>query len=120
MEYKYNEKHQKTIILCCIEMGQLIWFGHVKRMNMDRWPKRILNWIPSGRQKRGRPRRRWTKGTEEAMTAKICEKAGDRIEKPGDWERRNGDSHRKTSLYIYIYTLSSVEDSGKRSLIPGF
>lgn len=37
-----------------IERRQLTWFGHVKRMEDDRWPRKILEWIPPVRRKRGR------------------------------------------------------------------
>jgi hypothetical protein len=49
-------------------------------MNMDRWPKRALYWIPPGRQKLGRPRCRWTQETEEAMMARNLEE--------GKWQDR--------------------------------
>jgi hypothetical protein len=52
-----------------IEMRQFILFGHVKRVDVDRWPKRSLDWMQPGRQKRGRPRHRWTQGIVEAMMA---------------------------------------------------
>lgn len=50
-----------------IEKKQLVWFGHTKRMDETRWPKRILEWIPYERKKRGRPRRSWREGVDEAM-----------------------------------------------------
>jgi hypothetical protein len=53
-----------------IDKRKLLWFGHVKRMLMDRWAKTALDWIPPGRQERERPRRRWTQGIEGAVTAR--------------------------------------------------
>lgn len=41
------------------------WAGHVQRLDDDRWPKRIENWKPDGRRKRGRPRMKWQDEIEE-------------------------------------------------------
>lgn len=35
-----------------VEKKQLKWFGHTKRMKEERWPRRILEWIPPERKKR--------------------------------------------------------------------
>lgn len=42
-------------ILEFLERGQLRWFGHIKRMNQERYPRRFLEWIPQGRRPIGRP-----------------------------------------------------------------
>jgi hypothetical protein len=42
-----------------ITRKQLIWYGHVERMDPTRLPKIMMNWKPEGRNKRGRPRRTW-------------------------------------------------------------
>ena len=34
---------------------QLIWFGHVERMERTELPKLVVNWKHEGRIKRGRP-----------------------------------------------------------------
>jgi hypothetical protein len=41
---------------------QLIWYGHVERMDRTRLPKIMINWKLEGRKKRGRPRRTWKDG----------------------------------------------------------
>ena len=46
-------------ILEYVERGQLRWFGHVKRMNGERYPRRFLDWTPQGRRPIGRPKMRW-------------------------------------------------------------
>jgi hypothetical protein len=33
------------------------WYGHVKRMQEERLPKLIMEWIPGERRKRGRPKK---------------------------------------------------------------
>ncbi|XP_030748221.1 uncharacterized protein LOC115876551 [Sitophilus oryzae] len=45
-----------------IKINQLRWYGHVQRMEENRIPKKILNWTPKGKRKRGRPRRSWREG----------------------------------------------------------
>lgn len=35
------------------------WAGHVARMDLGRWPKRMLIWKPSNQRARGRPKSRW-------------------------------------------------------------
>ena len=46
-------------ILKIIENGQLRWFGHVKRMERNRYPRKYYEWKPEGRRGVGRPRMRW-------------------------------------------------------------
>ena len=41
---------------------QLIWYGHVERMDPTQLPKIMINWKPEGRKKRGRSRRTWKDG----------------------------------------------------------
>jgi len=40
-----------------ITWKQLIWYGHVERMDPTPLPKTMIHWKPEGRKKRGRPRR---------------------------------------------------------------
>jgi hypothetical protein len=44
----------------------LSWFGYALRMEEERWPKRLYQWKPPGKRKRGRPKKSWR---EEMMTA---------------------------------------------------
>ncbi|CAG9827936.1 unnamed protein product [Diabrotica balteata] len=50
-----------------VECKRLKWYGHVERMNDQRWPKRMLQWIPTNRRKKGRPRRSWRQEVKGAM-----------------------------------------------------
>jgi hypothetical protein len=47
-----------------IEAEQLKWYGHMKCMEEDRLPKKIYEWTPIERKKRGRPRNTWKKKTK--------------------------------------------------------
>ena len=42
-----------------IEERKLRWYGHVKRMDEERLPKRYLEWKPQGKRPVGRPRKRF-------------------------------------------------------------
>jgi hypothetical protein len=37
---------------------RLQWYGHVNRMQEERLPKLIMEWIPGERRKRGRPKKK--------------------------------------------------------------
>lgn len=60
-------------VLDRIEKSSLKWFGHVLRMPENRWPKRVFQWAPQGRRKRGRPRKSWNGTVTEAMEARNLE-----------------------------------------------
>jgi len=47
----------KPDIIDIIEQKILQWYGHVKRVQEERIPKVIMDWIPQERRKRGRPRK---------------------------------------------------------------
>lgn len=53
-----------------IEQKQLVWYGHIKRMNNNRLPKRIMDWFPNRKRKRGRPRKSWSEGIRKAMSVR--------------------------------------------------
>ena len=54
-------------ILDFVERGQLRWFGHVKRMEEQRYPRRFLEWRPQGRRPVGRPKMRWMENIERGV-----------------------------------------------------
>jgi len=57
----------KISVLGYIRYKQLNWYGHVQRMDQKRLPRRILEWCPLGRRRKGRPRNSWMQGLQTAM-----------------------------------------------------
>ena len=64
---------EKPDIIDTIERKRLQWYGHVKRMQDERLPKLIMEWIPGERRKRGRPRKTWMEGVRAAMKTRHLE-----------------------------------------------
>ena len=54
-EYIREKMNAQDTILDDINRKQLIWYGHVERMDRTRLQKIMINWKPEGRKKRGRP-----------------------------------------------------------------
>ena len=65
MKHELSELIGNADIVRFIKSGRIAWLGHVMRMGEKRIPKRVLEWKPTGRRIRGRPRKRWTEDTEE-------------------------------------------------------
>ena len=42
-------------VLDYIRYTQLNWYSHVKRVDQEMLPRRILEWFPPGRRRKGRP-----------------------------------------------------------------
>lgn len=42
-----------------IEYKQLVWYGHVQRMQDHRLQRQALEWTPSEGYKHGRPKAKW-------------------------------------------------------------
>nr|CAH7758711.1 unnamed protein product [Callosobruchus chinensis] len=61
-----NEENQ-TAVTEEIQRRRLKWYGHVNRMCESRWPKKILDWKPPFRRKRGRPPEEWDKQVKKDM-----------------------------------------------------
>jgi hypothetical protein len=57
-EYIRGKMDAQDMILDDITREQLIWYGHVERMDPTRLPKIMIHWKPEGTKKRGRPRSR--------------------------------------------------------------
>lgn len=61
---------ERETILDTIDNKRLIWYGHLLRMNENRWPKKVYQWTPPEKRKRGRPPRRWKQDIEETMNSR--------------------------------------------------
>jgi hypothetical protein len=66
-EYFRGNMEAQDMILDDITRKQLIWYGHVGRMDPTRLTKIMIHWKPEGRKQRGRPRRIWKDGIYTAM-----------------------------------------------------
>ena len=58
----------KTSITTKIVKKGMQWCGHVQRMDVSKIPRLVLNWKPEGKNKRGRPRKRWKAKLMKGMT----------------------------------------------------
>jgi hypothetical protein len=45
------------------------WYGHILRMNKDRWPSIVHNWKPSGQRPVGRSKQRWMDNIQDLKRA---------------------------------------------------
>ncbi len=70
----------QTTITRRLENKVLQWYGHVQRMQNERWPNQILNWIPERRRRRGSPVLTWKAYMQEVMDEKGLEE--------GQWKGR--------------------------------
>ena len=79
-----------------IRWNRLRWYGHLQRMDKNRWPRKIESINIPGNYPRGRPRKRWIDCTKDDLksTGLKPHQAMDR-----EWWRRNikPDRHGKTS-----------------------
>ncbi|XP_076056583.1 uncharacterized protein LOC143034426 [Oratosquilla oratoria] len=53
-----------------VERAQLRWYGHVKRMEPERYPRRYYEWRPAGKRPVGKPRMKWRTNIEGVIIEK--------------------------------------------------
>ena len=58
------------MVLDCIRYKQLNWYSHVQRIDEERLPRKILEWCPLGKRRKGRPRKSWMQGVTTGMREK--------------------------------------------------
>ena len=75
-----EKKDKQDTILDEITGKQLIWYGHVERMDPTRLPNIMINRKPEGREKRGCLRRTWKDGIYTGMS--------ERDLRMGEWNSR--------------------------------
>ena len=54
-------------LVLTIEKNQLPWYGHLRRRGPDNRAKELMDWRPTQKRPRGRPRRRWADGIENIV-----------------------------------------------------
>jgi len=87
MNYELTELIGNADIVRFIKSRRIAWLGHVMRMDDKRTPKRILHWKPIGTRTRGRPRKRWTAGTEEDLQIMGVRRWGKQCEERTQWKK---------------------------------
>jgi len=65
MNFELNDLIKNTDVVRFVKSKIIAWLGHVMRMEGKRIPKSVLEWKPTGRRNRGRPRKRWIEDVEE-------------------------------------------------------
>ena len=65
MNYELNDLIKKADIVRFVKSTRMAWLGHVMWLEGKRIPKRVLEWKPTGRRNRGRPRKRRIEDIEE-------------------------------------------------------
>jgi hypothetical protein len=65
MNHELSELTGNADIARFIKSRRIAWLGHVMWMGEKRIPKRVLEWKPTGRRSKGRPRKRWIEDIEE-------------------------------------------------------
>ena len=83
-------------IIDIIERKRLQWYGHVKRLQEERLPKLIMEWILEERRKRGRPRKMWMEGVQATMETRHLETDQWLNRKEWFWVLEDGGSCHKT------------------------
>jgi len=79
-EYIRGKMDAQDMILDDMTRKQLIWYGHVERMDLTRLPKIMIHWKPEGRKQRGLPGRTWKDGIYTDMN--------ERDLRVGEWNNR--------------------------------
>jgi hypothetical protein len=109
-EYIRGKMGAQDMILDEITRKQLIWYGHVERMDPKSLPKIMIYWEPEGRKKRGRPRRTWKEGIYPIMNERDLKMGEWNNKGNGVWQsegvvrRCKPAQHMYIYIYIYIYT----------------
>jgi len=66
---RYNDECQKELgestISKQVKLKQLQWAAHVQRMSAENPTKKIYEYAPEGRRKRGRPNLRWVDNVDQ-------------------------------------------------------
>ena len=55
-----------------VREGRMKWYGHISRINKERWPSIVHNWKPTGKRPVGRPKQRWMDNIEKDLKSAVC------------------------------------------------
>jgi hypothetical protein len=77
-----TKRHRKIVkvdgnVVEDIQKKQLVWYGHVKRMEEEHLLNQSLEWHAEGRRRRGRPRTTWKQDIVTVMAERSLQE--------GDW-----------------------------------
>ena len=90
-EPELNELIGNADIVRFIKSRRMAWLGHVMRMDGRRMPRRILEWKPTGRKIRGRPRKRWIEDIEEGIQNMEIRGWRKLIKERTEWKKNHRD-----------------------------
>jgi hypothetical protein len=105
---------EKPDIIDSLERKRLQWYGHVKRMQEERLPKLIMEWIPGERRKRERPRKTWMEGVQAAMKTRHLE-ADQWLNRKewclgsGRWRQLSQDRKDRYILYLLYFFVTNEQ-----------
>ena len=58
---------EQEIVENTVRKRRMKWYGHISRMNKERWPSIVHNWKPTGKRPVGRPKQRWMDNIEKDL-----------------------------------------------------
>ena len=80
----------------------MTWLGHVMRMEGKRILKRVLEWKPTGRRNRVRPRKRWIEDIEEDIKIKGISGWRKLFKERAEWKKITEKAKTQGALFVYI------------------
>jgi hypothetical protein len=66
----WSKMQAEQPILYRIERRQLNCYGNLLKTEDSRWPKKIYQWRPHGRRRRGRPQHSWKNKVTDFMRSR--------------------------------------------------
>ena len=104
-EYIREKMDAQDTVLDDVTRKQVIWCGHVERMNWTGLAEIVINWKHEGWKKRGRP---WRAQKDvilyiQLWVEEIWGQANGTVEGSGMWKGEGVGRRFKTALYIYVY-----------------
>jgi hypothetical protein len=98
MNYELNELIGNADIVRFMKSRRIAWLGHVMRMDDKKTSKKILQWKPISMRTRGRPRKRWIAGIEEALQIMGVRRWRKQCEERVEWKKITGKAKSHSGL----------------------